>query len=259
MSKKKDWGIDSEKKYVFELTRPHGGEYIIGGTARIWCESTNSNRIIRLVDNDDTPFEDEQRADSIPTDKFLKFVKGRLEISGQEVNKILFLRKHDANVTKTKRSSSSSHYRFKWKEVNLEEVFEGNYKDTKTKHDLKGRILEASYEDLKDFLTSTYRYSPKTDKIEELVEVAFRKVEENPKVVNDNFQTAETRLKSKIIGLFKDGTLIHTQGIVTWNEGGLEVGNFKAKEENKLVDAMILWISKASKEAKDFEKKLATI
>ncbi|HLS53966.1 MAG TPA: hypothetical protein VK031_08335, partial [Tissierellaceae bacterium] len=87
----------------------------------------------------------------------------------------------------------------------------------------------------------------------------LNKVEHQPEVVNRNFATAETKLKSKIIGLFRNGVLKNTNGIVTWADGGLEVGQFKVTEENKLVDQMVAFVAKGSKEAKAFEKKLAEI
>lgn len=252
--------IDPKKTYNFKLNKEHKGQYIVMGRTKVWDEESQSIRIIRLTSNYETPYEDEQGDDAIPATTSITFKRGLANISGREANKIRYLLAHDGNIAKGQDiSPSSKHLSYRWELINLEEVFKGTVSVKKLKHQLREKLFKASKEELYDFAVATYGYKAKTSTAEELLDFALEKVEREPNVVKDNFATKESKLKSKIIGLFRDGTLKNTKGIVTWTDGGIEVGQFKTDEENKLTDLMIEFIAKGSKEAKIFEKKLATL
>jgi len=257
---KKELQIDPNKTYIFKLTRDHKGHAVIMGRTKVWDEETKSTRLIRLTTNYKTPYEDEQGNDAIPSSNAITFTRGMAKISGKEENKIRYLLAHDGNADKGANiSTTSSHLRFRWRLEDLNEIFKDSVATKKLKHNLREKLFKATKDELYDFAVSTYGYKEKTGNKDELLDFALNKVEHQPEVVNRNFATAETKLKSKIIGLFRNGVLKNTNGIVTWADGGLEVGQFKVTEENKLVDQMVAFVAKGSKEAKAFEKKLAEI
>lgn len=261
MSKKSsNFKIDPNKKYEFRLDRPHGGIYVVTGNTRAWDIETERIRTIRLCRNDDTPYEDEQREDAVVDGTGITFKEGKAIIDGKEAYKINFLLAHDGNKDKgSKISPTSRHMSFRWELVNKDEEFKSELRLRKLKHELESKVLSASKEDLLEFLVSIYNYKPVTNSIDELITEVLKKVQVTPQLVKDKFATKETKLKSKIIGLFKSGELVNTKGLVTWKDGGLEVNEFKISEELKLVDSMIEWISKGSKAAVAFEKRLAAL
>lgn len=259
----KGFKIDPTKKYTFNLNKFHGGVHIIASSSNVWDKHEKRMRRIQLAKNFTSPYADEQDDTAIIDDAGILFKNGTVEIDGREEYKIRYLLAHDGNEDKGGDIAPNSRHllrhTFRWKLLNHEEVYKDDLKQRKLKHELESKVLDASKEDLLEFLVSVYAYKPKTNTIEELIAEVLKKVQATPQVVKDKFATRETKLKSKIIGLFKDGTIKNTKGVVTWADGGLEVGEFKISEELKLVDAMIEWISKGTKEAKAFEKKLATL
>lgn len=252
--------IDPNKTYVFKLNKEHKGHYVVMGRTKVWDEDKKTIRIIRLTNNYESPFEDEQGEDAIPNTSAITFIKGMAKISGREASKIRYLLAHDGNIEKGSNiSPSSRHLSYRWELVRLEEVFKKTVSDRKLKHQLREKLFKATKEELYEFAVATYGYKFKTNTSDELLDFALEKVEREPLVVKNNFATKESKLKAKIIGLFRDGTLKNNKGIVTWADGGIEVGQFKVDDENKLTDLMIEFIAKGSKEAKIFEKKLAAL
>lgn len=261
MSKKvKGFKIDPNKNYKFKLVNPNGGEVIIPCKSTAWDMSENVVKTITLAKNFKSPYDEDQDGVVVVDDVGITFYKGEVIISGKEECKIKYLLAHDGNAEKGGNVAPSSRgLTHRWKLVDQEAIFKDELQLRKLKHDLEAKVLDASKEDLLEFLESVYGYKPKTDSIDELITEVLKKVQVTPQVVKDKFATRETKLKSKIIGLFKSGELVNTKGLVTWKDGGLEVNEFKVSEELKLVDSMIEWIAKGSKDAKAFEKKLASL
>lgn len=256
----KGFKVDPDKNYKFKFEVPHYGEWLIPSKASVWDVSAKAIKTITLAKNFKSPYDEDQDGVVLIDDAGIVFKKGEVTLSGKEEYKIKFLLAHDGNATKGRNiAPTSSHLTHRWKLVDHEAEFKSDLQLRKLKHELESKILEASKEDLLEFLTSVYGYKPKTDSVDELVTEVLKKVQVTPQVVKDKFATKETKLKSKIIGLFKSGELVNTKGLVTWKDGGLEVNEFKISEELKLVDAMIEWITKGSKGATAFEKKLATL
>lgn len=262
MSKKKknEVEIDPNRSYTFRLTKSHSGRYILPTKTNCWDDEKQETRTIRLTPLSKTPYLDEQPKSAPDYQGVLQFTEGVLRVSGKEEYKIRYLLAHDGNSDKKGNVlPSNKHMRFKYKLVDEVKGFKDKATLRKLKIKMQNELLEASKEDLYDFLVATYGYSPKTGTEDELLEVALSKVDSDVEVVKDNFKSEKVKLKSKIIKLFKEKKLRNEKGTVTWTDGGLEVGSFKVSDENKLVDQMIEWISKDSKKAKDFSKKLATL
>lgn len=262
MSKKKKSGfeIDPNKSYTFKLTRKHEGRYIIPNKTDCWDEDKQETRTIRLTQLSKTPYLDEQPESATDYRGIIQFTEGVLRVSGKEEYKIRYLLAHDGNISKGGDVlPSNKHMRFKYKLIDEVKGFKDKAALRKLKIKMQNELLEASKEDLQDFLLATYGYNPRTGTEEELLEVALSKVDKDVEVVKNNFKSEKVKLKSKIINLFKDKKLRNEKGTVTWTDGGLKVHSFKVSEENKLVDQMIEWIAKESKEAKDFSKKLSTV
>lgn len=256
--KVKDYEIDHKRTYRFKLTKPHRGRYIIPTRGMCWDEDEGRQRIVRLSSTEGaTPYLDEQDENSRQSNLNLEFNDGRLSVSGKNPHVIRYLLAYDGNADKKETSPSSKHLRFKYKLEDEVKDFKNKAELRKFKNKLQNSILEASYEDLKDFLVATYDYSPKTGTVEELIEVALLKVDYEPEVVNKHFKTETSKLKSAIIQAFKDNIIRVDSDVVTWVDTGIEVGKFKPTKDKKLTDLMVDWVGKGTKESKDFIQKMA--
>lgn len=252
-----DQEFDYSKNYKFELTKKHSGNFIIPSEARIWDVYTNKQRKIRYSDVEDSPFYDEQDPDSTTSGETIKFIKGELYVSGAQRNKLLYLLAYDGNADK-ERITPNKHPLFRYKLVDEEQEFKDKTSLRKLKIKVQNALLEASKEELLDFLTSEYNYNPKTGSHDELLEVAMKKADQNPSLVSKLFNTEESRMKAKFVRAFKDQIIKDTKGVITWVDSGIEINTFKLKEGEKITQLMWDWVSKNSKESNDFVKKLAT-
>lgn len=250
-----DLEFDYTKNYEFRLTSPHQGKYVLPTESRIWDDYTKRQRIIRYTDTEESPYADEQDEGSSLSADRIEFVKGSLFVSGANRQKLLYLLAYDGNADK-ERMLPNRNPLFRYKMVDQDKEFKDKAATHKLKIKVQNLLLEASKEELFDFLSAEYGYQPKTDTIDELLTEALRHAERDPEFVSKNFNTEESRLKSKFIQAFKDQTIINTKGVVTWADTGLEIQTFKLGENEKITDLMVQWVAKNSKEATDFIKKL---
>lgn len=257
-TKAKSYNWDVNKMYRFELTgqgKDHKGKYMLPTQTIAYDESEKENREIRFSSTEKSPYVEEQKASSLASKSPIIFKKGRLEVSGREVNKLNYLMALDHNSAKSLRATKPI-YLFKLidEEANFKSL--ADFKRVKLKVQLA--LSEASKEELLDFLKGEYNYTPRTDSEDELLNKALAYAEQDPHHVSKVFNTEESRMKARLIDAFKEGILKETKGIVTWGDTGVEIKSFKMSPDSKLTDLLVDWISKGSKESTDFVKKLAT-
>lgn len=257
-TKAKSYNWDANKVYRFELIgqgKDHKGKYMLPTQTIVYDESAEENREVRFSSTEKSPYVDDQKESSIASKSPIIFKRGRLEVSGREVNKLNYLMALDHNSEKKNRATKPI-YQFRL--INEEANFKAMADFKRTKLKVQLALSEASKEELLDFLQAEYNYSPRTDSHDELLHKAMAYAEQDPHHVAKVFNTEESRMKARLIEAFKDGTLKNAKGVVTWGDTGTEVKSFKLSEDNKLTDQMVDWISKGTKEATDFVKKLAT-
>lgn len=252
--------FDSSTVYTFELVgedgSKHEGKYVIPTSGLSWDEDKNKYRKVRLSPTSESPFVDEQGEDAVTSRSPIIFRKGRLTVSGQEAYKIKYLLSLDHNSEKKSGVNFKSIYKYKLIDKELTEKEKAELRKLKLK--IQNILAEASKEDLADYLLAEYNFVPQTDTFEEVFNKASAYAEVNPKHVLDTFQTEASKMKARFKLAFAKNILKNTKGVVTWADTGTEVQVFKPKEDEQLTDLMVDWVSKNSKEATDFVKKLAT-
>lgn len=251
---KSKWSPD--KTYKFKLVgtgKGHRGTYYLPTHTIVYDPDTNEMRKVRLSPTEKSPYVDEQSDRPAEFQGVLKFHKGVLTVSGRQEYKLNYLMSLDHNAEKN--GGGKALYKFKLEVPELTEKEKAEAKKLRLKIQL--RLAEATKDELADFLESEYGYQPTTDTEEELFNRAMSYAEQNPEHVLKTFKTEETKMKATIARAFKTQKLKQTNGVVTWKETGVEIGTFKPTQDKKLIQLMVEWIDKGSKEANDFVKKLA--
>lgn len=247
------------KTYTFKLVgqgAKHQGKYHLPTTSIIYDPETNGRREVRVSPTEKSPFVDEQSANALGYTQLLTFHKGKMTVSGRDEFLLNYLMALDHNVDKSGVHAKPL-YQYKLQDPELSEKEKATAKKLRLKVQL--RLAEATKEELADFLESEYGYQPQTDTEEELFNRAMAYAEQNPEHVLKSFNTEETKMKASIARAFKAQKLKQVNGVVTWKETGLEIGVFKPTADKKLIQLMVEWVDKGSKEANDFVKKLSTI
>lgn len=255
--KKKEYNWDSDKTYDFELVGEgahHQGKFIIQTTSTVF--ENNKYRRVRLAPTELSPYVDEQDESALPSRTPVVFKKGRLTVSGDQEYVLNYLMSLDHNVENNSKAKIKPLFKFKL--VNKEENEKSKASLRKLKLKIQNILAEATQQELADYLMAEYNYTPKTDTQEEVFNKASAYAEVNPQHVLDTFQTEASKLKARLAYAFKKNVLKNTKGVITWSDTGTEILVLKPKENEQITDLMVDWISKNSKEAIDFVKKLAT-
>lgn len=181
----KGFKIDPSKKYTFNLNKFHGGVHIIASSSNVWDKHEKRMRRIRLAKNFTSPYVDDQDDTALIDDAGIIFKNGKVEIDGREEYKIRYLLAHDGNEEKGSDIAPNSRHllrdTFRWSLLDHEELYKNELKQRKLKHELEAKVLDASKEDLLEFLVSVYGYKPKTGTLEELISEVLKKVQTTPK------------------------------------------------------------------------------
>lgn len=257
MAKKKEQSWDFNRTYEFELTGEganHQGKFIIPTTSMVY--DSGKYRRLKLSPTEDSPYVDEQDDTALPSRTPIVFKKGRLTVSGSQQYILNYLMALDHN----EENGSQARIKplFKFKLVNKEANEKSKAELRKLKLKIQNILAEASQQELADYLYAEYNFVPQTDTHEEVFNKASAYAEVNPKHVMDTFQTEASKLKARLQHAFAKNVLKNTKGVITWADTGTEIIVLKPKEGEQITELMVDWISKNSKEATDFVKKLAT-
>lgn len=254
-NKRPEW--DANKTYTFELINTavrHKGKYVLPSESVVFDDGVY--RKVRLSTTATSPFVDEQDDTTKVSPMPIVFIKGVLHVSGRDRYKLDYLMALDHNIENNSRAQIKP--LFKYKLVNKEANEKSKAEIIKLKLKVQNILAEASKQDLADYLFAEYNYTPQTDSIDELFNLVASYAEVDPKHVLDTFQTEASKLKARLAFAFKKDVLKNTKGVITWSDTGTEIVVLKPKEGEQITDLMVDWISKNSKEALDFVKKLAT-
>lgn len=253
-TKKDSFEIDYDQVYKFKLTTPHEGRYIIQSES-LAMDDNGKRRQIRYSEIEDSPYVDEQDEDAPVSSRVIEFIKGELHVKGSEASKIRYLLAHEGNADKAKKMPYGKPI-FSFRMIDQASEFKNKAAHSKLVLKVQSALVDATKTELADFLKVEYGYKPVTNTHEELLEMALAKAKENPEFVNKNFNTEESKTKAIILRALEAGTLRESNGSLFWTESGKEIATFKIKEGEKLVDHVWEWITKESKEAKEFAKQV---
>lgn len=247
-----EFNIDPKKEYHFRL-RKESPRKILPREAKVWCEKTQTTRIIRLSSTEDSPYKDEQDPDSLLDRNPIVITDGNLYISGVNSNRVKFLLAFDGNASKETILPINEHLRGMYELVNKEK--EDNSKLSAEDVELKARLLvkDADLEDLKDYLRSVHLMAVDSMTSTEIRLAGNEKAKDykNALDILKNFNNPLHKIKAKVQKLFNKAELDDSQGVVKWSNGAIILN---LKKDERADDALAKWVLEGSKEAKDFIK-----
>lgn len=255
MAKLRNW--DKSRTYRFELTgsgKNHKGRYIIPTESTVYDDEVGY-REVRLSPTEASPFVDEQRENARASNQTIIFHKGRLSVSGRETYKLNYLMALDHNADKKNAKAKSI---YKYRLIDEEKLFKDLANLKKLRIKAQSQLLNATKEELSDWLKAEYNFTPKVNTVDELLNKALAYAEKDPEHVIRTFNSEDSRMKARLIQAFKTKTLVNNKGKVSWGDTGTEIKVFKLTADNKLTDQMVDWISKGTEDALEFVKKFAT-
>lgn len=225
-----DFEIDPNKTYEFRMKNP-SFRYIIPSSATVYDEVDGSPRDIQLTQTNQSPFKDDHPENGKASSKTLSFVKGILKLKGTEAPAIRYLLAYDGYAGKKGILPGNKAIKGLYDLFVPEDEEAKKLERKKLKHKAETKVLEASDEDVSDFITSIQNQTLSGDFART---EALRICETNPELVLKGMDNPSIKIKAKLIKAMHKNLLAVVNGQVVSPTGKVL---FTSTSSDVLLDA----------------------
>ena len=246
--------IDPNKTYVFKLKGEFAPVSFYPTEMETYDVVSKRSRKIRCVSIADSPYVDEQDADSTEDDKPIVFTEGGLQLQGTEANRIKYLLASDSIVGKEKTLPKNGHLANRFELEDREALSKAKLKKEDSIFEALQMIRKANLTDIKDFLRSYYLSDVDNSTKEDIIVDASGKAKDKPEIWLTDFNNPKHKIKADVQRLFNKGELSDSNGVIKWKKTDGAITNYDENSGVRADEVLTKFAMLDTKEAKDFKK-----